>query len=457
MAVSEKMRNAKYDNGMPMYITETRAKDPTEALLGKTPDSKNVTHCLSAMPHLLVAGTTGSGKSVSMNGMIISMMTHATPKQLKIAAVDPKKVEFSAYKGCPYMLADPITDMEEAGKFMVYLTIVMDDRYEKLSEAGVKNIDEYNNWASENGEETWPYIVCVVDEYSDLKMQNKDVEDPIIRLAQKARAAGIHMILATQTPRATVVTGVIKANFPGRMALMVSGVTESQIILDEAGAEKLKPHGDTLANFGDGKLKRFQAPYISNDEIKSILEYMRETYPAPEYEDYLSIVEKHEEEKSSKKFSSRSGGSIGYSRSSGGPGRPGAPRPKKTAGATTAEEKEKIGMKRQAHDEVAEKERRERRKKLIKESAQSSEFPSDILSQSERPSQQPDAEVHETKERVEEMSEKEVKQAEKEKPIKDEKTEKETESEQVEETEVDEDELTESQSELFMDMLMEDE
>ena len=291
----QKMSKLKYPSGAPMYIVDNKAKNSTHTIFGQQPNNDYYNRPMSEAPHILVAGTTGSGKSVTLNFLTLAMMAHATPKQLKMAFVDPKKVEFAPYEDNPYLITNPITDMDKASDFLIYLTILMDERYELLSKAGVKNIDGYNEWAIENGEETWEYIVLIVDEYADLKMQNDDVEKPIIRIAQKARAAGIHMILATQSPRANVVTGLIKANFPTRVAHMVANGTESAIILDDTGAEKLSPHGDMFIKWGGGNQVRAQAGFISDKELFKILDEQKELYPEPDFVDWESIVEEHNE------------------------------------------------------------------------------------------------------------------------------------------------------------------
>lgn len=274
-----------------MSLLKTKADDPTDAIFGIAPDSTIIHHPVSKGPHFLVAGTTGSGKSVFINSLLISAMSHSHPDELKLAIIDPKTVEFTAYKDLPYMLANPITDLKQANDFVLYLTIEMDRRYTLLAENGVKNLEEYRELREKNKDlEDLPYIMLVIDEFSDLIGQYKEVEKPIVRIGQKARAAGIHMIIATQSPRREVITGLIKANVPSRVSLMVASSTESSIILDETGGEKLRPRGDFLLKMNGGQATRGQAPFISNGEIAEIFEDMRERYDEPEFVDFQSVV-----------------------------------------------------------------------------------------------------------------------------------------------------------------------
>lgn len=270
---------------------KTLAKDPTDAIFGMGTDGKVVHMTISSMPHILVAGTTGSGKSVFINQLLVTMMAHATPDELKIALVDPKKVEFTRYTNTPYMLVNPITDMDNASSFVLYLTIEMDRRYDLMAKVGARNLESYNDWAEKNNQEKLPYIVGVIDEFSDLIGLHRDVEAPVIRIGQKGRASGIHLIVATQSPRADVITGLIKANFPSRVSLKVASSLESSIILDEMGGEKLKNHGDMLIKTVTSSKKiRAQGAFISDKELDAILDDCKERYGEPELVDYQQIV-----------------------------------------------------------------------------------------------------------------------------------------------------------------------
>lgn len=221
---------------------------------------------LAKMPHLLVAGTTGSGKSVGLNTFILSLIAKRKPADLQFVMIDPKRIEFAGYNNQKYMLFPVVTEMSDAANALAYLVEEMERRYALFEEHLTKNISDYN---SNDGH--LPYIVCVIDEFADLMAADKNVEAHILRLAQKARAAGIHIILATQRPSVDIVTGVIKANFPNRLAYKTAGATDSRTIIDVAGAEKLLGSGDALFLTTDGTLKRVHGGYIADDEISSLL------------------------------------------------------------------------------------------------------------------------------------------------------------------------------------------
>ncbi len=227
---------------------------------------------LAKMPHLLVGGTTGSGKSVGLNTFILSLMAAKKPNELKFIMVDPKRIEFSVYNNQKYMGYKVITESEEAVSIIAALVDEMESRYDKLEKSFTKNIKDYNE---QTEEKLMPYIVCVIDEFADLMATDKQVEKNIQRLAQKARACGIHLILATQRPSVDVVTGVLKANFPTRLAYKVASNADSRTILDCGGAEKLIGRGDALFLAGDGKLQRIHGAYLPDSEIKKIVDEYR--------------------------------------------------------------------------------------------------------------------------------------------------------------------------------------
>jgi len=227
---------------------------------------------LAKMPHLLVAGTTGSGKSVGLNTFILSLMKAKKPSELKFVLIDPKRVEFSLYNNQRYMLMPVVGEMSQASAVLAYLVEQMEKRYALLEENMCKNIADYNENCG-----NLPYIVCIIDEFSDLIASDKNVEGYIQRLAQKARAAGIHVILATQRPSVDVVTGVLKANFPTRLAYKVASSSDSRTILDAAGAQDLIGRGDALFLASDGQLKRIHGAYIDDKKIAEFLQPLRMT------------------------------------------------------------------------------------------------------------------------------------------------------------------------------------
>ena len=282
---------------MGKNILQTWAKDPTHAVFGMDLEGKTFAMPISEGPHWIVAGQTGSGKSVFMNALLISMISHTTPDELNIAWVDPKKVEATAYIGLPYCPIDPVTDMGDAYGLMAYFTWLMDKRYEKLAAVNVKNVAEFNEWvekhpeeAAQKGFEKMKYWVVVIDEYADMVMQEKDVEKNIVRLGQKARASAIALLIATQRPSSDIISPVLKANIPSRIALKVTDSINSLIILDETGAEKLAGYGDGFVKTQSGEITRVQGPRITNEEIDRIFSYLRAKYPAPAPVDYKKIV-----------------------------------------------------------------------------------------------------------------------------------------------------------------------
>lgn len=222
---------------------------------------------LAKMPHLLIGGATGSGKSVGLNTFILSLVAAKKPSDVKFVMIDPKKIEFSVYNDQKYMYCPVVTESLEAVDTLAYLADEMDKRYEIFAESRVKNLSEYN----ENGDGHLPYIVCVIDEFSNLMAADKNVDKYVKRLAEKARAAGIHLMLATQRPSVDVVTGVLKANFPTRLAYKMASRVDSQTIIDTVGAENLIGRGDCLFLASDGALKRLHGAFLPDSEIEAML------------------------------------------------------------------------------------------------------------------------------------------------------------------------------------------
>ena len=255
-------------------------KDNPEKLLvalGKDIFGKPIQICLNKMPHLLVAGQTGSGKSVCMNSIITSIILRTNPEEVKMILIDPKKVEMSMYANMPHLLCPVITDAKKASVALNKIVTEMDNRYNLFAATGVRNIEGYNKFALNNKQNLMPYIVVIIDELADLMMvASKDVEDSIQRITQLARAAGIHLIVATQRPSVNVITGVIKANIPSRISFAVSSQVDSRTILDSVGAEDLLGKGDMLVSVTGSELKRVQGAWVSDDEIYRVVQYIKE-------------------------------------------------------------------------------------------------------------------------------------------------------------------------------------
>src|SRR5579885_2397662 len=281
--------------------------------LGKTIGGEPVIADLARMPHLLIAGTTGSGKSVAINTMILSLLYHHRPEECRLILIDPKMLELSVYDGIPHLLAPVVTDPRKAIIALKWTVREMEERYKKMSKVGVRNIDGFNariaeardkgetitrtvqtGFDRETGEaiyehqemelEPLPYIVVVVDEMADLMMvAGKDIEGAIQRLAQMARAAGIHLVMATQRPSVDVITGTIKANFPTRISFQVTSKIDSRTILGESGAEQLLGRGDMLFMAGGGRITRVHGPFVSDEEVEAVVRFLKERGGEPVY------------------------------------------------------------------------------------------------------------------------------------------------------------------------------
>ncbi|MDN8674502.1 FtsK/SpoIIIE domain-containing protein [Staphylococcus aureus] len=262
-------------------------KDPTHIMLGMQSDGEILSTHISGFPHAIIAGTTGSGKSVGMQSILLTNMAIAKPDEVDWIIVDPKGNEFGKYKGNPYLLLDPIINLERTKDMLEYLCIEMDYRSQLMQKhGGIRNIGEFNKAVEKGkvkGEKKLSYVIALFDEFADLMEQYKDdVELYIKRIAQKGRSSGIHLLLGTQSPRRETIKGGIKANLPTRIAFKTASTTESLVAVGETGPEKLssKRKGEFYHNLTDGGLKRARTPFISDEEIDEILSYMKETYEA---------------------------------------------------------------------------------------------------------------------------------------------------------------------------------
>jgi S-DNA-T family DNA segregation ATPase FtsK/SpoIIIE len=303
--------------------TGTGAKLPL--CLGKTIGGESVIVDLSRMPHLLIAGTTGSGKSVAINTMILSLVYRLRPEECRLIMVDPKMLELSVYDGIPHLLTPVVTDPKKAIVALKWAVREMEERYRKMSKLGVRNIDGYNarvaeaqsrgdsltrtvhtGYDRETGEAIYekerlevdrlPYVVVIVDEMADLMMvAGKDIEGAIQRLAQMARAAGIHVILATQRPSVDVITGTIKANFPTRISFQVTSKIDSRTILGEQGAEQLLGQGDMLYMAGGGRISRVHGPFVSDEEVEKVVRHLK-SQGAPQYLEAVTASDEEDED-----------------------------------------------------------------------------------------------------------------------------------------------------------------
>ena len=254
------------------------AKSKLSFAIGKDISGEGIIGNIAKLPHMLIAGTTGSGKSVCMNSLILSLLYKARPDEVKLIMIDPKMVELGVYNGIPHLYVPVVTDPKKAAGALQWSVVEMLKRYRLFSEIGVRDLENYNRHCLSVGEPTLPQVVIVIDELADLMMiASKDVEESICRVAQMGRAAGMHLVIATQRPSADVITGLMKANIPSRIAFAVSSTLESRIILDQGGAEKLIGMGDMLFSpVGIGKPIRIQGAYVSDEEREEVIQFIKE-------------------------------------------------------------------------------------------------------------------------------------------------------------------------------------
>ena len=283
------------------------AKSRLSFAIGKDISGDAIVGNISKLPHMLIAGTTGSGKSVCMNSLILSLLYKARPDEVRLIMIDPKMVELGIYNGIPHLYVPVVTDPKKAAGALQWSVVEMLKRYRLFSEVGVRDLENYNRHCEKNGEQRLPQVVIVIDELADLMMvASKEVEESICRVAQMGRAAGMHLVIATQRPSADVITGLMKANIPSRIAFAVSSAMESRIILDQGGAEKLIGMGDMLFSpVGIGKPIRIQGAFVSDEEREDVIQFIKENAgEAAQNTEIESFMNKATEEKGSDKASS---------------------------------------------------------------------------------------------------------------------------------------------------------
>ncbi|MCX5924628.1 MAG: DNA translocase FtsK 4TM domain-containing protein, partial [Candidatus Dependentiae bacterium] len=289
--VANKVRNSVLLSNIFHGTAWTKFKGHLPLILGEDTYGNHIVVDLASMPHLLIAGSTGSGKSVALNCMLVSLLCSKRPDELKLIIVDPKQIEFTAYERVAHLLFPIITDSKKAVPVLKWVVMTMEERYQRMAELGAKNIFDYQRLMTENSDlEKMPFIVVIIDELADLMMTTgKDAEDLIARIAQMARAAGIHMIVATQRPSVDVITGLIKVNFPNRISFKVTSKVDSRTILDEMGAERLLGKGDMLfIDAKDPQIRRVHGAYVSDKEVHYLVKHIEAQQP-PEFLDVADM------------------------------------------------------------------------------------------------------------------------------------------------------------------------
>ena len=284
----------------------SNAKSKSSFAVGKDIGGSCIVGNIAKLPHMLIAGTTGSGKSVCMNSIIISLLYKASPEDVKLIMIDPKMVELGIYNAIPHLLIPVVTDPKKAAGSLQWAVTEMMRRYKSMSDAGVRDLESYNSIMEAEGCDKLPQVVCIIDELADLMLvAAKEVEESICRIAQMGRAAGIHLIIATQRPSADVITGLMKANIPSRIAFAVASAMESRIILDTMGAEKLVGKGDMLYSpIGSGKPVRVQGCFVTDEEVEAVASFVKENFNANYDDAVMKDIEKKAAQTGSSKPSS---------------------------------------------------------------------------------------------------------------------------------------------------------
>ena len=299
----------------PKFIN---AKSKLSFALGKDIGGECIVGNIAKLPHMLIAGTTGSGKSVCMNSLILSLLYKSRPDEVRLIMIDPKMVELGVYNGIPHLYVPVVTDPKKAAGALQWSVVEMLKRYRLFSEIGVRDLENYNKHCEANGEQTMPRVVIVIDELADLMLvASKEVEESICRVAQMGRAAGMHLVIATQRPSADVITGLMKANIPSRIAFAVSSSLESRIILDQTGAEKLVGMGDMLFSpVGCGKPTRIQGAFVSDEEREDVIQFIKENASGvqqnSEIEEYMNKAAEEKGQSDGGKASSKEESTGGY-------------------------------------------------------------------------------------------------------------------------------------------------
>lgn len=278
-------------------LPETEKNSLSDCILGTTPEGETVYFSLKNAPHLIIAGDAGSGKSVLVNQIVTSMMGISLPEELKFIIIDPTGIEFLLYKDSPYMLINPIEDLEDGYKALIYLTTLVSERYKIFSESKVTNIEEYNNLAEKFEGEKLPFIVLVIDGLPEFITQYKEVEQQIVDIVKIAKSAGVHVIITTNNPRAEILTGLIRNCISSRISLRMASQLSSVMVLNEKGAEELESEGDMLVKVNEHNFIKAKSFYNSYEELEEIFDNQKKAYQSPNLVNYKKVIQEYIEKK----------------------------------------------------------------------------------------------------------------------------------------------------------------